>query len=75
VRNPDEQAARTGPSPNVLIRQVAARDHGYTPSPAAADTRAKLPLETVAADLQWVDHRPITSAVLHSANVVVHQRR
>ncbi|MFB6984444.1 class I SAM-dependent methyltransferase [Streptomyces sp. NPDC056304] len=50
VRHPDEQAIRTGPSLNALIRQVAARDHGYTPPPIAADT-PKLPLETVTEQL------------------------
>lgn len=51
VRHPDQRAVRTGPSLNALIRQVAARDHGYTPPPTAADTPMKLPLETVTAQL------------------------
>ncbi|MER6150882.1 class I SAM-dependent methyltransferase [Streptomyces hirsutus] len=51
VRHPDEQSVRTGPSLNALIRQVAARDHGYTPPPTAADTPPKLPLETVTEQL------------------------
>ncbi|UNZ21360.1 class I SAM-dependent methyltransferase [Streptomyces sp. 891-h] len=37
VRHPDEQTAHTGPSLNTLIRQIAARDHGYTPPPSTAE--------------------------------------
>ncbi|MFE7043432.1 class I SAM-dependent methyltransferase [Streptomyces atratus] len=51
VRHPDEQVVRSGPSLNALIRQVAARDHGYTPPSIAADTPPKLPLETVTKQL------------------------
>ena len=47
VRHPDERTVRTGPSLNALIHKVAARDHGYTPPPATADTPPKLPLEAV----------------------------
>ncbi|SEB61024.1 class I SAM-dependent methyltransferase [Streptomyces melanosporofaciens] len=50
VRHTDEQTARTGPSLNTLIRQIAARDHGYTPSPAA-DAPPKLPLRKVTEQL------------------------
>ena len=50
VRHPDEHTVRTGPSLNTLIRQVAARDHGYTPPPAR-NTAPKLPLEAVTAQL------------------------
>lgn len=50
VRHPDEEAVRTGPSLNALIRQVAARDHGYIPPPSV-DTAPKLPLEAVTAQL------------------------
>lgn len=50
VRHPDEQTARTGPSLNTLIRQVAARDHGYTPPPTA-DAPPKLPLRKVSEQL------------------------
>lgn len=46
VRHPDEQTVRTGPSLNALIRQIAVRDHGYTP-PTTADTSPKLPLERI----------------------------
>jgi SAM-dependent methyltransferase len=51
VQHPDEQSVRTGPSLNALIRQVAARNHGYTPPPKAAGTPPKLPLETVTEQL------------------------
>lgn len=51
VQHPDEYTAPIGPSLNTLIRQVAARNHGYTPPPRAADTAPKLPLETVVARL------------------------
>jgi SAM-dependent methyltransferase len=50
VRHPDEAAHRTGPSLNALIRQIAARDHGYTPTPAK-DSAPKLPPETVSSQL------------------------
>ncbi len=50
VRHPDEQNARTGPSLNTLIRQIAARDHGYTPPPGA-NTPPKLPLRKVTEQL------------------------
>jgi len=46
VRHPDEISARTGPSLNSLIHQVAARDYGYTAS-SAVEVPPKLPLETV----------------------------
>ncbi|WP_055483435.1 class I SAM-dependent methyltransferase [Sphaerimonospora mesophila] len=46
VAHPDEQTGRTGPSLNALIHQVAAREYGYTPSPAA-NAHPKLPLEAV----------------------------
>jgi hypothetical protein len=46
VRHRDETSARTGPSLNSLIHQVAARDYGYAPSPAA-EGPPKLPLEAV----------------------------
>ncbi|MGW1363005.1 class I SAM-dependent methyltransferase [Streptomyces chartreusis] len=49
VRHPDEQTVRTGPSLNALIRQVAARDYGYAPSPSAADGAPKLSLQKVRA--------------------------
>ncbi|MEV8424521.1 class I SAM-dependent methyltransferase [Streptomyces niveus] len=54
VRHPDELSARTGPSLNTLIRQVAAEGHGYTPPPKDADGPPKLPLETVTAQLSAV---------------------
>ncbi|MET9664872.1 class I SAM-dependent methyltransferase [Streptomyces sp. NPDC006475] len=50
VRHPDELSARTGPSLNALIRQVAAEAHGYTP-PRDADRPLKLPLEAVTEQL------------------------
>ncbi|MFD0371107.1 class I SAM-dependent methyltransferase [Streptomyces sp. NPDC127114] len=50
VRHPDEHAVRATPSLNALIRQIAARDHGYTPPPSK-ETEPKLPLETVTAQL------------------------
>ncbi|GIH73326.1 class I SAM-dependent methyltransferase [Sphaerimonospora thailandensis] len=46
VAHPDEKTGRTGPSLNALIHQVAAREYGYTPSPAA-NALPKLPLEAV----------------------------
>ncbi|MCX4826383.1 class I SAM-dependent methyltransferase [Streptomyces sp. NBC_01142] len=46
VSHPDE-TGRTGPSLNTLIRQIAARDYGYTPPRPGADTPPKLPLEAV----------------------------
>jgi SAM-dependent methyltransferase len=46
VRHPDETSARTGPSLNTLIHQVAARDYGYAPPPTA-ETAPKLPLDAV----------------------------
>ncbi|MGW2134246.1 class I SAM-dependent methyltransferase [Streptomyces coelicoflavus] len=60
VRHPDELSARSGPSLNALIRQVAADAHGYTPSPKEAGRPPKLPLATVtkqltAAGLKVVD--------------------
>ncbi|WP_416971643.1 class I SAM-dependent methyltransferase [Streptomyces sp. 4F14] len=51
VRHPDAQLAPEGPSLNTLIRQVAARDHGYTPPPAVAGQLPKLPLATVTGQL------------------------
>ncbi|MCX5094072.1 class I SAM-dependent methyltransferase [Streptomyces sp. NBC_00365] len=51
VRHPDEQSVRTGPSLNALIRQIAVRNHGYTPPLTASDAPPKLPLETVAEQL------------------------
>ncbi|MGO1053681.1 class I SAM-dependent methyltransferase [Crossiella sp. CA198] len=50
VRHPDEKRARTGPSLNTLIRQVAARDYGYAPPPAA-EAPPKLSLEAVTEQL------------------------
>ncbi|MGW7531717.1 class I SAM-dependent methyltransferase [Amycolatopsis sp. NPDC054798] len=50
VRHPDETSVRTGPSLNTLIRQVAARDYGYAPPPAA-EAGPKLSVDTVAEHL------------------------
>ncbi|MGW7433258.1 class I SAM-dependent methyltransferase [Streptomyces sp. NPDC054861] len=50
VRHPEEQRVRTGPSLNALIRQIATRDHGYTPPPAAG-VPPKLPLKAVTEQL------------------------
>jgi ubiquinone/menaquinone biosynthesis C-methylase UbiE len=50
VRHPDEISARTGPSLNSLIHQVAARDYGYAAS-SAVEVPPKLPLETVSEHL------------------------
>ncbi|WP_158894037.1 class I SAM-dependent methyltransferase [Amycolatopsis anabasis] len=44
VRHRDETSTRNGPSLNTLIHQIAARDYGYTPPPAAEGPPA-LPLE------------------------------
>ncbi|MEV3926962.1 class I SAM-dependent methyltransferase [Actinomadura coerulea] len=49
VHHRDEQTARTGPSLNSLIRQIAARDYGYTPPPA--DHTPKLSPSTVSRQL------------------------
>lgn len=46
VRHDDETTARTGPSLNHLIQQIAARDYGYAP-PSADHAPPKLPLEAV----------------------------
>lgn len=46
VRHRDESTQRTGPSLNSLIHQIAARDYGYAPPPAA-EAPPKLPLEAV----------------------------
>jgi SAM-dependent methyltransferase len=46
VRHPDEKDARTGPSLNTLIRQVAARDYGYVPPPTSEEP-PRLPLKVV----------------------------
>jgi SAM-dependent methyltransferase len=46
VRHRDESGQRTGPSLNSLIHQIAARDYGYAPPPAA-EGPPKLPLEAV----------------------------
>lgn len=46
VRHPDETNARTGPSLNTLIHQVAARDYGYAPPPAA-DASPMLPPDVI----------------------------
>jgi SAM-dependent methyltransferase len=46
VRHRDESTRRTGPSLDSLIHQVAARDYGYAPPPAA-ERPPKLPLEAV----------------------------
>ncbi|MFD3945195.1 class I SAM-dependent methyltransferase [Streptomyces sp. NPDC058579] len=54
VQHPDEHTLRTGPSLNTLIRQVAARDHGYAPRSPSTDTPPKLPLKTVATELTAV---------------------
>ncbi|MER6431691.1 class I SAM-dependent methyltransferase [Streptomyces sp900105245] len=52
VRHPDEESVRTGPSLNALIRQIAVRDYGYTPSPPMAlGSSPKLPLDTVTEQL------------------------
>ncbi|RSN03119.1 class I SAM-dependent methyltransferase [Nonomuraea sp. WAC 01424] len=45
VAHPDKKAVRARPSLNRLIRQIAARDYGYSPPPVT-DT-ATLPLDTV----------------------------
>ncbi|HEX4815943.1 MAG TPA: class I SAM-dependent methyltransferase [Nonomuraea sp.] len=49
VAHPDEKTARTGPSLNTLIHQIAARDYSYTPP--LSDARPKLPLDVVEAQL------------------------
>jgi SAM-dependent methyltransferase len=46
VRHRDEKSARTGPSLNTLIHQVAARDYGYAPL-SAVEVPPTLPLEAV----------------------------
>ncbi|WP_424534255.1 class I SAM-dependent methyltransferase [Sphaerisporangium viridialbum] len=51
VTHPNEQTGRTGPSLNTLIRQIAARDYGYTPPPAADRDGPKLSPETITEQL------------------------
>ncbi|MET8990802.1 class I SAM-dependent methyltransferase [Nonomuraea wenchangensis] len=51
VIHSDEQTGHIGPSLNTLIRQVAARDYGYTPPPAADRDGPKLSLETITEQL------------------------
>jgi len=63
VRHPDETNVRTGPSLNTLIRQVAARDHGYAPPPAA-EPAPKLPLDKIA------DHLSVAGLNVHDTEVV-----
>jgi SAM-dependent methyltransferase len=46
VRHHDETHARTGPSLNTLIHQIAARDYGYAP-PSEAGAAPKLSLKAV----------------------------
>jgi SAM-dependent methyltransferase len=53
VRHPDETNMHTGPSLNTLIHQVAARDYGYAPPPAA-EAVSKLPLDTITKHLSAV---------------------
>jgi SAM-dependent methyltransferase len=53
VRHPDETNMHTGPSLNTLIHQVAARDYGYAPPPAA-EAVPKLPLDTITKHLSAV---------------------
>jgi SAM-dependent methyltransferase len=50
VRHDDEKAVRIGLSLNSLIRKIANRDYGYTPSPTGQEP-PKLSLETVTAHL------------------------
>jgi hypothetical protein len=50
VRHRDETSARTGPSLNCLIHQVAARDYGYAPPPVA-EAPPQLPMEAVTKQL------------------------
>ena len=63
VRHPDETNARTGPSLNTLIRQVAARDHGYA-LPPATEPAPKLPLDTIA------DHLSVAGLTVLATKVV-----
>jgi SAM-dependent methyltransferase len=51
VAHPDERTSRPGPSLTTLIHSIAARDHGYTPPPAADRDTPKLTPETIAAQL------------------------
>ncbi|MEU3616924.1 class I SAM-dependent methyltransferase [Streptomyces sp. NPDC006872] len=53
VRHPDELTARTRPSLNTLISQIAARDYGCSPAPAV-DSSPRLPLETITKQLTAV---------------------
>ncbi|GGN24124.1 hypothetical protein GCM10011609_77420 [Lentzea pudingi] len=46
VRHPDEASARTGPSLNSLIQQVAASDYNYVP-PVATESVPKLSLDAI----------------------------
>ncbi|MEU6346876.1 class I SAM-dependent methyltransferase [Streptomyces sp. NPDC046977] len=51
VRHPDEEAVRTGPSLNALIRHAAARIYGRISLSTAGESPFKLPLETVTEQL------------------------
>ncbi|MBR8742587.1 class I SAM-dependent methyltransferase [Nocardiopsis sp. MG754419] len=46
LTDPNVSAGRAGPSLDALIHQIAARDHGYSPSPRTG-SGPKLPLATV----------------------------
>lgn len=63
VRHPDEISARTGPSLNSLIHQVAARGYGYV-APSAVEMSPKLPLETV------IEHLTASGMTLLDSEVV-----
>jgi SAM-dependent methyltransferase len=63
VRHRDESTQRTGPSLNSLIHQVAARDYGYAPPPAA-ERPPKLPLEAVTEYLSAVGMSVLGSEIV-----------
>jgi SAM-dependent methyltransferase len=63
VRHRDETSARTGPSLNSLIHQVAARDYGYAPPPAA-EGPPELPLEAVTEYLSAVGMSVLGSEIV-----------
>jgi SAM-dependent methyltransferase len=63
VRHPDETSARTRPSPNTLIHQIAARDYGYAPPPAA-EAAPKLLLDAVTEHLSAAGMTMLDSEVI-----------
>ncbi|GGS93354.1 class I SAM-dependent methyltransferase [Streptomyces chromofuscus] len=73
VRHDDEKTARTGPSLNSLIQQIAARDYGYTPPPAD-QAPPKLPLEAVTDQLSMAGMTVLDTEVVAQHGTVAEKR-